>query len=356
MKLPLRRTGWFATGAVLIALCAPFAVSTTHAQSLGGLYISNGNYRVCWAAASAADDVSPFDLIWEVDDGTTSAAPGEDTSFAVTFSPDQDSPCITNATIEVLDPSSHAVAFFQDVIEPDRSLVEFTWPANTDQAAGPVIVRANGTASGCTATELATFSILQSTFTDEGAPICGGSSLLTEERYAVTFRRQGFAGRYRVFDAQCAAANAADDVSPFDLIWDVADGITSSTAQSRSELIVYVSPRILQVCPHASVALDAVFEDSTGQEASVSTVLDAHTPSFVGGGSTGRATGVASASPLPVDRVFQRYSAQARSSGCKRKFRPTDLVVYLNQLDRDTGVTLERQRLGGVVRWGGGGW
>ena len=223
---------------------------------LGGLCTAaqaNGSFRDCPSvAAGTDDDVSPFDLIWDVADGTTSVAPGEQLSLLFAAPLASDSGCQIEGEVEFYDGLGAPLGEPQTVHLPPARFQDFLLSYNGSTGGrGIVGYRARGTLTGCTVDEAASFAVTESQLDPSGQTAVSMSRIVNN--YAIG--GYGDAGtpdyiatpemRERKVDLACRSAAAAgnqDNVSPFDLIWDVSGGTTSQAAGGKSELLIFVTP------------------------------------------------------------------------------------------------------------------
>ena len=167
---------------------------------------------------------------------------------------------------------------------------------------------------------------------------------------------------FRPIDLQCpaspvAAVSRGDSVSPFELIWDIDDGTTSQGVKQSTELVIFVTPVItpanatprgtVMSCEETfetarydvsflpKVKVEVVVEDDKGNSSTKTLELDAETQSavlnypYIDGG---------------ISRHLQRVKVKAQGSSCY------DLNATLYTVDDESGDTLTKQRLGGVIR------
>jgi hypothetical protein len=166
----------------------------------------------------------------------------------------------------------------------------------------------------------------------------------------------------RALDLQCRAAAAKREViadnsiSPFDLIWDIDGGTTSSGVKQSTELVIFVTPNITRssVTPRGrvlsceetfsragnvvnflpKVKVELVVDDYKGNTYTETLELDAETQSairnydYLDGG---------------FSRYLQRVKVSAWGSPC------FDLQATLSTVDVESGDTLAEMQLPVVV-------
>jgi hypothetical protein len=153
------------------------------------------------------------------------------------------------------------------------------------------------------------------------------------------------------------AVTSGDSVSPFQLIWDIDGGTTSKAVKQSTELVILVTPVITpaRATPWGTVIscgetfdiarydvdfmpkvkVEVVVEDNKGNSSTKTLELDADTQSavlnypYIDGG---------------ISRHLQRVKVKAKGSSCY------DLNATLYTVDDESGNTLTRQPLGGVIR------
>jgi hypothetical protein len=153
------------------------------------------------------------------------------------------------------------------------------------------------------------------------------------------------------------AVTNGDSVSPFQLIWDIDGGTTSKAVKQSTELVILVTPVITpaRATPWGTVIscgetfdiarydvdfmpkvkVEVVVEDNKGNSSTKTLELDAETQSavlnypYIDGG---------------ISRHLQRVKVKAQGSSCY------DLKATLYTVDDESGNTLTKQSLGGVIR------
>ena len=331
---------------------------------LGGLCTAaqaNGSFRDCPASPVAAthsngDSVSPFELIWDIDDGTTSVAPGEQLSLLFAAPLASDSGCQIEGEVEFYDGLGAPLGEPQTVHLPPARFQDFLLSYNGSTGGrGIVGYRARGTLTGCTVDEAASFAVTESQLDPSGQTAVSMSRIVNN--YAIG--GYGDAGtpdyiatpemRERKVDLACRSAAAAgyhDPVSPFDLIWDIDGGTTTQAAGGKSELLIFVTPRIMRCERRNShgrvvdflpkVKIEAVVDDSLGNRFTDVVEVDAESPSAV----------LSYPYMGTEERVYQSFRVTAKMPACQTG-RPYDMVVKLYQVGAGD-ETLTSRALGGV--------
>ena len=229
----------------------------------------------------------------------------------------------------------------------------------------------DGKATGCTREELKSIAVTATVLKrrPDIEEVCSGLAcaepLDDNAPYRVFYSVADLAGAYppsHPIDLQCPASPVADidyddDVSPFDLIWDVDDGTTSQGVKQSTELLIFVTPVVTptNATPRGTmlsckqtfetarydanflpkVKVEVVVEDNKGNASTKTLELDAGTQSavlnypYIDGG---------------ISRHLQRVKVKAKGSSCY------DLQATLYTVDDESGDTLTKQSLGGVIR------
>ena len=346
---------------------------------------ANGTFRYCPASPVAdvsGDSVSPFQLIWDVSGGVESQSPrGPAVGYPLSavLAPDnvlkllfagsfaEDSTCALEGTLVFADENS----------EPQDELpvglaggdgMTFTLYQPKEES-GRQIVRyrlKDGKATGCTRKELQSIAVTATVLKRRPAieEVCSGLACaepLENAPYRVFYSVADLPG-FRPIDLQCpaspvAAVSRGDSVSPFELIWDIDDGTTSQGVKQSTELVIFVTPVItpanatprgtVMSCEETfetarydvsflpKVKVEVVVEDDKGNSSTKTLELDAETQSavlnypYIDGG---------------ISRHLQRVKVKAQGSSCY------DLNATLYTVDDESGDTLTKQRLGGVIR------
>ena len=358
---------------------------------LGGLCTTaqaNGSFRYCPASPVAevsGDSVSPFQLIWDVSDGTTSqsrtgAAAGY--PLSAVLAPDnvlellfagslaEDSACVLEGTLVFADENSEPLAE-QPVGLAGGDGMTFTLYQPKEET-GHQLVRyrlKDGKATGCTREELKSIAVTATVLKrrPDIEEVCSGLACaepLENAPYRVFYSVANLPGAYprsHPIDLQCpgspvADVSADDDVSPFDLIWDVSGGTTSQGVKQSTGLVIFVTPLppanarpwgTVMSCKQTfemarydvnflpKVKVEVVVEDDKGNSSTETLELDAETQTavlnypYIDGG---------------ISRHLQRVKVKAQGSSCY------DLNATLYTVDDESGDTLTKQSLGGVIR------
>ena len=228
----------------------------------------------------------------------------------------------------------------------------------------------DGKATGCTRKELQSIAVTATVLKrrPDIEEVCSGLACaepLEDTLYRVFFSREDLPGarsQLHPLDLQCPASpvadvSADDDVSPFDLIWDLDTGITSKGVKQSTELVILVTPVVMPAnttqrgtvpsCEQTfetarydgnflpKVKVEVMIEDDKGNFSTKTLELDAGTQTavlnypYIDGG---------------ISRHLQRVKVKAKGSSCY------DLSATLYTVDDESGNTLTKQRQGGVVR------
>ena len=333
---------------ILVVLCCSGLSLAVHA---------NGSFRDCPSSPVAfdRDGVDPLDLIWDLDDGGTSGAPGEQLSLLFAAPLASGSGCRIEGAVEFYDAQGAPVGEPQRVQLPPARFQDFLLSYN-GYAGGREIVgyRARGTLTGCTVEEAASFSVTESQLDASGQPAVSVSRIVNN--YAIGGSGNAGTPDYlatpgtplREVDLACRSAVAAGDddgVDPLDLIWDPSGG-GSSQAAGGTDLLIFVTPRLLRCERHGAdgrvvdflpkVKIEMVVEDSLGNRFTDTVEVDAESPSavlsypYMGSG----------------ERVHQSVQLRAKMPSCQTG-RPYDMDVKLYQVGA-SDETLTSRTLGGV--------
>ena len=356
---------------------------------LGGLCTAaqaNGSFRYCPASPMAGtdDDVSPFDLIWDIDDGIPQSrnASGDAAGFPLSavLAPDnvlellfagslaEDSACVLEGTLVFADENSEPLAE-QPVGLAGGDGMTFTLYQPKEEAQRQIVRYRlkDGKATGCTREELKSIAVSATVLKrrPDIEEVCSGLACaepLENAPYRVWFTVDAPYPQSHPLDLQCpaspvAAVSRVDSVSPFELIWDVSDGTTSQGVRQSTELVIFVTPVIMpaNTTPRGTVMsceqtfetarydvnflpkvkVEVMVEDDKGNSSTKTLELDAETQSamlnypYIDGG---------------ISRHLQRIKVKAQGSSCY------DLDATLYTVDDESGNTLTKQRLGGVIR------
>jgi hypothetical protein len=356
---------------------------------LGGLCTvvqANGTFRYCPAspvAAVSGDSTSPFELIWDVSGGTESRkASGKTAGFPLSavLAPDNvlellfagsfaaDSTCVLEGTLVFADENSEPLDDHPVSLAGGDGMT-FTLYQPKEEA-GRQIVRyrlKDGKATGCTRKELKSIAVTATVLKrrPDVEEFCSGLACaepLDNAPYRVWYSVDNPYSPSHPLDLQCpaspvAAVSTNDNVSPFDLIWDVDGGTTTQAVKESTELVILVTPVITPAratpwgtvlgCKETfeigrydvnflpKVKVEVVVEDDKGNSSTKMLELDAETQSavlnypYIDGG---------------ISRHLQRVKVKAKGSSCY------DLQATLYTVDDESGDTLTKQSLGGVIR------
>jgi hypothetical protein len=340
---------------------------------------ANSFFRDCpsGTAATSYVNVHTIDLSGGEIRGSI-GAPGEQLSLLLSTRLPSDSGCEIEAEVQyynglgapVGEPQSirlNATTQFQELLS------SYSGSAGVREVKG---YRAHGTLTGCTVEEASNFAVTESQLDATGQARTSDADALTwflnlnsdEENdsagvntfdFVLTtkhvFGGSGDAGtpnyiattesQQREVDLDCqAAASGHKGVAPLDTIWDVFTG--STTQQTKNELLIFVTPRILRCERRDSdgravdflpkVNITVRLEDSLGNRFMDTVEVYAESPSAV------------LSYPYMVmgERVHQSVQLTAKMPSCQTG-RPYDMDVKLYQVD-DKGQTLTSRTLGGV--------
>jgi hypothetical protein len=209
------------------------------------------------------DKVNPLDLIWDLDDGgTAKVQPGDVAEILFAKYSGTEVSCQIDATVSYYNSNGEMVAQDYASLDSDDSLVAVERQFYTEQT---LIIDVQGTASGCSKQDLRSFSVNIGTLREANEDVTpfsqvGFGSFLVKQRQArkPVFRRllaaDGYDGMGKagaVLQLACPGGGnpqpfyADDGVNPLDLIWDLDDGGSSEASTEETELLIFVTPRVL---------------------------------------------------------------------------------------------------------------
>lgn len=332
---------------------------------LSGLVHANEQIRECPSSPTAGNvnDADLTQLVWDVGGGTTSGAPGELAEFVFGAQIAPGSSCVIDGKLSIFDSHGNQLDTKKGVIDDVGTMLvmerEFQPNGTTREYIRYAI---NGTATGCTVEEAASFTPIVNHLKSKSGDDCsntGCAETKTSKRLYPTFFHHGTHTAQdtpdyianaepplRQIDLQCRAA--ALNIRPLgDRVIVLSVEETSQSVEEKSELVIFVTPRLLRPsCPENSVHYRAklkvsfkyVSVDNNGNTISGTIILDKDNPlatvslPYLGSG----------------ERSYWMVSSSAQVDGCSSA-QPSDLGVNLNQYNAQTGETLMSRSIGGVI-------
>ena len=312
--------------------------------------LADSPYTWCPAALGSADSVSPFELIWDIEDGTTTLGPGQASEhILLARQVGVASRCELDAVLSLTDIFGNTLAQTRGSTDgADTFMLGVGRETSLSDTRQSLRVGAHGTARHCTFDELASLTLVTTLFDVDTGSSCASTAcrrVAAERQRQPRFARRVAARATRplILPPACRSTAVGDSVSPFDLIWDLDDGTTLLTPASETELIVLVTPTLFKACPRARVVLDRldVRHDGAAAQNRHRSELSIDQPVLVVP-LTYRGDG----DPAPAS-----VGLTARVAGCSAA-RPNNLEVRLTTVDVASGRSVASRRLGGVVRRG----
>jgi hypothetical protein len=368
-------------------------------SGLSTLVYAHDLIRECPSSAIAISDQRIHsELIWAVTDGTSACprkTPGDALGLplAAVLAPDsvlellisgsfaEDTTCRLEGVFEFADQNGVPQEELPPVVLTGDGFT-FTLYQPTDEGSRQQVrYRLNeGKATGCTLEELSTIVVTATVLKrmPDVEEVCSGLACAepqSSQRLQPVFFQfppgpTGAVARgnrvspqppLRPIDLQCRAAGqrqirSGDNVSPSDDIWDLSGGTTSTGVKQSTELLIFVTPKIVR--PEASpsstvttceerttrggyavdfvpkVKVEVLVDDDKGNQFTESLALDAETQSailnypYIDGG---------------VRRYLQRVKVLAKGSPC------FDVQATLYTVDAESGNTLADLKLPAVV-------
>jgi hypothetical protein len=333
---------------------------------LSGLAHGDELIRECPSSLTAYSGGSndPSELYWDINGGTLSGALNELAEFVFGALIPPGSSCVIDGRMSFFDIHGNQLDTKKVIIDNAGTMLVMERDFQPNGSTREYIRYAvNGTATGCTVEEAASFTPIVSHLKSKSGNDCSGTGCAETKTSMRLYPSYFVHGTHiasttpdyianaepplRLVDLQCRAS--AKKIRPLGdrvLVTRIEDEETSQSVEEDSELVISASPRLFRPsCPEASayyrtkikLSFKYVAADNNGNTISDTIVLDKTNPlttvslPYLGSG----------------ERSYWKVSSSAQVEGCSSA-QPADLSVNLNQYNIHTGETLTSRPLRGV--------